>query len=315
MASFLDEFIKDNGLQADVGRVLTEERFNTLPALSAMSESDLDTLKLKRGDIAVLRAAVKALQEQQGKGPMCQAQPIPQQSPKVLLDTLLRHDVDSLSDGVQRVDLDPQVYLLPRSGETKPLLIPDFVPQTWTNEGEEIDLGGAKLKLPHTLKKPKLSDVSPSMWISANARIMAKLHASQSLSEQGLRDYMAYTAKVGELASRFTWLSVLQYDNEYRLQQASMRFRWGSDSQHLATVMLRERPSSTYNNKGGKGDQPGAKGGGKPRGPSGRFICLEYNKSQCSFGTKCNYDHVCLKCKKAHSEKEHTDTLQQNKDK
>jgi hypothetical protein len=30
---------------------------------------------------------------------------------------------------------------------------------------------------------------------------------------EGMRDYLAYTAKIGEMATRFTWVSVLQYDD------------------------------------------------------------------------------------------------------
>ena len=41
---------------------------------------------------------------------------------------------------------------------------------------------------------------------------------------------MAYTAKLGELASRYTWASLLLYDQEYRCRQAAAHFRWDADS-------------------------------------------------------------------------------------
>ena len=101
---------------------------------------------------------------------------------------------------------------------------------------EEISLGpGATLKL---------ISVSPAMWIAANARIMAALYDSDDLDHGAAKDYMAYTAKIGELVSRYTWASVLAYDQEYRRQQAAARFRWGSDSQHLCTVLLKEKAAT-----------------------------------------------------------------------
>ena len=100
---------------------------------------------------------------------------------------------------------------------------------------------GATLKLTSGTK-PKLHAVSPA--IAANARIIAALYDSGYLDHGAAKDYMAYTAKIGELASRYTWASVLAYDQEYRRRQAVARFRWGSDSQHLCTVLLKEKAAT-----------------------------------------------------------------------
>ena len=54
------------------------------------------------------------------------------------------------------------------------------------------------------------------MWIAANARITAALYYSDDLDHGEAKDYMAYTAKIGKLASRYTWASVLAYVQEYR---------------------------------------------------------------------------------------------------
>ena len=114
-----------------------------------------------------------------------------------------------------RIDLDPRFYLHKASGEAKPHLITDFVSDTVTDT-EEISLGpGATLKLTSGTK-PKLHAVSPAMWIAANARIIEALYDSDDLDHGAAKDYVAYTAKIGELASRYTWASVLAYDQEYR---------------------------------------------------------------------------------------------------
>ena len=81
-----------------------------------------------------------------------------------------------ITRGTARLDLDPQFYLNPApTGEAKPLVITDVVSVMSPDAGDEIQLGQrATLKLAGTVK-PKLSSVSPAMWIAANARIMATL--------------------------------------------------------------------------------------------------------------------------------------------
>lgn len=51
-------------------------------------------------------------------------------------------------------------------------------------------------------------------------------------------DYMAYTANIGELATKYTWPSVIQYDDDYRVHQFDFKYPCGSDSPHLTAVNL-----------------------------------------------------------------------------
>ena len=81
---------------------------------------------------------------------------------------------------------------------------------------EEISLGPGTTLTLTSGTKPKLHVVSPTMWIAANARITAALYYSDDLDHGEAKDYMAYTAKIGKLASRYTWASVLAYVQEYR---------------------------------------------------------------------------------------------------
>ena len=57
------------------------------------------------------------------------------------------------------------------------------------------------------------------MWITANSRIMG-----QMLDESGknfdVTAYLQYTEMLEELAARYTWQSVLLFDEEYRQRQA-----------------------------------------------------------------------------------------------
>ena len=104
------------------------------------------------------------------------------------------------------------------------------------------------------------------MWIAANARIMAAHH--DDLDHGTAKDDMACTAKIGELASRYTWASVLAYEKEYRRRQAAARFRWGSDSQHLCTVLMKEKAATPTGIKQ-RGGQTGRR-----VGPGGKEGCI-----------------------------------------
>ena len=119
--------------------------------------------------------------------------------------------MDHITHGMARLYLDPRFYLNPTpTGEAKPLVITDYVSVSSQDAGDEIQLGqGAMLKLAGTAK-PKLSSVSPAMWISASARIMAMSADREDLQRSKMKGYMA---KVG--ASRYTWASILLYNQEH----------------------------------------------------------------------------------------------------
>ena len=42
--------------------------------------------------------------------------------------------------------------------------------------------------------------------------------------------YLRYTIKIGELNQKYTWASILLYDDDYRRRQAELDFPWGSDA-------------------------------------------------------------------------------------
>ena len=156
--------------------------------------------------------------------------------------------------------MDPRVYLdKHRPGAVKVLRIADFIPGG--AKTEEIDLGGATIKLKEGRSRLKLDQISPSQWITANARIMGQLRSSGSLGPEEVTDYLA---------------DVVLYDNDYRECQAVYQFRWGSDSPHLATVHLRE-----CNTPAGKFDSMST---GNVRVGNSRLVkkvCWQFNAGQC----------------------------------
>ena len=149
---------------------------------------------------------------------MCLKHPATKAASRVTLDDLIRGDgaprthSEAGRDSGGRVDFDPSFYLSTHTAKGESALrIVDFVSGAG-QETEEIELGGGLcIKLPGS-NKPKLDKVSPAMWMAANGRIFAQLINSGELSSKNdILDYVAYTTKIGELACRFAWQSVLVY--------------------------------------------------------------------------------------------------------
>lgn len=287
---------KDAKIPSDVAKLLMCEGFDTLAALACMDSSDIEALSthMKRGHVAQLRSAVVKLQNSaEGGGPMstgsaASASPVTSQVAE-LLGKL------SLADKTAET----------RKGEAV-LRIVDFVSPAMAAEEEVVLGGGVTIKLPNA--KPKLDKVSPSAWIVANAKIMATLLA-RSPDSFDVAAYIRYTEMVGELGCRFTWQSVLVFDDEYRHRQASEQFAWGTEAPHLATVVLRDRvtSASTKRSGGGGGDSGSTGHRQRPTGPGGKEVCLQYNRGgSCAYGPRCKFEHACISCGKDHPAVQHT---------
>lgn len=102
-----------------------------------------------------------------------------------------------------------------KQGE-KPLLIPDFVNLgTYDNSEQEQEIGnnasGAKIVLRAAKGKPKLDQITLSMWVAANSRIMHDLLKTVKLSAttSNIPDYLVYTVKSAELLESHTLASVV----------------------------------------------------------------------------------------------------------
>ena len=117
------------GLPKAVAKALGEEGFCSKAALLGLTEEDICSFELKKGEMAALRTAVGQLQAEGGGGPLVPktATPAPSRRPSVLLHDLLTTNADGVDIGARataaRVDLDPQFCLHKASGEAKPHLI------------------------------------------------------------------------------------------------------------------------------------------------------------------------------------------------
>ena len=152
----------------------------------------------------------------------------------------------------------------------------------------------------------KLSKVSPNEWNCANVMIMDKLIRKGALGDRGVREYLNYTFIINELASRYSWESVLKYDDEYRQLQATRCFPWGEQVDHFSKVFLREkeppRQPPPSDPKGGTASKSG-KSATQSRGIQS---CGLYNSEEKECYYKyCKFAHVCAICGKDHPRYKH----------
>ncbi len=168
------------------------------------------------------------------------------------------------------------------------------------------------LVLSHGQQRPRLSNVSWQQWVIANTRIFhALLFSSKVPTLQDIRDYLAYTVKVMELAGKYEWVSVLKFDDEYRQLQATYSLPWSYDSPHLHELILvpRAKPRASA------APQPSS---GNPATPAfatysgdGRIICRSFNQRNGCHPPSCSFAHVCNRkfqgkaCGGAHSALHH----------
>lgn len=125
-------------------------------------------------------------------------------------------------------------------------------------------------------------------------------------------DYLSYTTKVYQLVQRYSLTSVLLYDREYRKILCSMGFRWGTDVQHLHTLFLQPRATSTNSMNSSSGSK---RPGGNPRGPKPQRVdqrkdglCRNYNSDKGCTYTECRFKHLCMVpgCGQSHSAVAHS---------
>ena len=347
MASFdFKQWCKDSGLKEGTIEQLEKHDLDSQKVLKLVNKDDVATLDLTLGQRTILLQAVALLnsKEKSDKSKETKSSETVPVTTKSLandagLEELLKKiggiSLDDplvtlgateqpFSEPLERVDNNPQVFLgtqqsaqAKKGGETKPLLIPDFV-STGTYDGsieDEQEIGGSTgacivLRAPRS--KPKLENISLSMWVAANARIMHQLTNTGKLSGTSqIADYLSYTVKVAELLESHTLASVVIYDNEYRKLQHQYGFRWGSDSQHLHTRFLIKRRAVNQLN------QNLARPNANPRYNSdrqpqlGKPICRQFNSLTGCNWPQCRFQHVCLvaNCSQPHPQHEHPPTM------
>lgn len=195
--------------------------------------------------------------------------------------------------------MDPQIYLKTDTlVKKKYKKIINYIPKSRANDDREVKLADGVYIKTDQGSKTKVDSVSPSQWITANASILAEIIKEECQSPELLNmitDYLSYSAKIGELGGRFTWSTVMSYDDEYRDLQSRYGFRWGTDSSHMSTVILSPRDvKSSQSQRFTKNNNFTPQKNGKTCG------YFNYDK-KCPHEPNCKFNHVCELCGKDHS--------------
>ena len=166
-----------------------------------------------------------------------------------------RRKIESSSRLFKSLPDPADVFLSPieTAGEIKALRITDFVNDIIPHEdgrmiGGDSD-GSTRFLVKYGKRTPKLESVTVAQWTVANTRITDRLISSKQLvSYDNIKSYLAYTVNVMQLCTRYTWVSILRFDDEFRQLQAFCQVPWTYDSNHLHTVHSVPRKMTNFSN-------------------------------------------------------------------
>ena len=105
------------------------------------------------------------------------------------------------------------------SSNCKYYKVVDFAHSVIQHEKDKVlvEDGAAKLSVNYGYVKPKLEQISLQEYVIASIRILNCLIQDGQIGEYSdLKDYLAYLIESVELAMRYEWRSVLEYDDNFR---------------------------------------------------------------------------------------------------
>ena len=209
--------------KASIDKLLSED-FDSVDTARLLTVDDISSLDLTKGQQRMLEQWVKSIQhgrKNETSDASSTRQDLDQES--TTLDALAK----SLS---QNQDISDDIWGdqqesggIGKNG--RPFLICDHVTHAARGTGEQSDKpvfsqGGAQLFLRTNKQKPAPESVTLAQWISANARIMAKLITDGILkSQEDTLSYLEYTMDFGDYAQVNEIESIMIYDHEYRKKQ------------------------------------------------------------------------------------------------
>ena len=180
--------------------------------------------------------------------------------------------------------MDPRAILTIKSQTNKAVHITQFLteknqtPPSEQTEGFVLKSGNANsetLVLKADEEHPYLG-IYMEEWGAANMRQLNHLLSSKKLRREDIEFYLAYTTKIYELAEKYKWNSVLNYDYAYRELQAKHQFQWGTFSPSMELQLLAPKRNQTPKST----QQP----------PTKNEDCKIFKaKGSCPFDTACKY--------------------------
>ena len=148
------------------------------------------------------------------------------------------------------------------------------------------DDGDDRLVVQSNEKHPYVG-ITIDEWGAANTRLMYHLMSTDDLPNQHIGFYLAYTVTIFDLAHKYEWYSIMNFDYQYREQQAQIGFQWGEINPLMEMQLLIPRQQHRIVNK------PGTQ---RPQFRQQVEECRQWklNRGHCPFGANCKFVHTPL---------------------
>ena len=112
---------------------------------------------------------------------------------------------------------DPQIHLSSAAGKSTSYLDICYLAQSCVEEEVVLGSHGDQQFIDKSRpKNPRLENMTLSEWSVANLAILYKLVGENKLQGPALMDYLSYTTKIYQLVQRYSLVSVMLLDREYR---------------------------------------------------------------------------------------------------
>ena len=222
------------------------------------------------------------------------------------LDQLFSDEVTPVTQSLQPSPVptaayDPRAMLTVKATSVKVVHITQFLPERTrkrraanrrqlrvVKSPDDEDNAAPTLMVEEQEEHP-YSGIAMEEWGAANARLMHHLLKTGILPPSQVDYYLAYTAKVFDLADNHSWESVLDFDHSYRERQAEHQYLWGTLSADLEWHLLtpkRRGPASTAQNYSSNNHR-------KPAKTVATADCKLFKaRGTCPFGDRCKYRHT-----------------------
>lgn len=181
---------------------------------------------------------------------------------------------------------DPRSMLTVKAKQTKAIHINQFLQEGARRRRQNykrdiiVDTGSGCLRSEDT--SHPYAHITIAEWGAANCRLMNHLLTTGLLQRTDIEFYLAYTTKIFDLAEKYEWSSILEYDYQYRELQAEHGFSWGISNPHMELQVLVPRTKLAHEQKHAQGRRKQTE-----QEECKLFLAHGY----CRFGDKCRYKH------------------------
>lgn len=307
-----DDFADSLGLSKATRAILRKKELITIDALKSLSSADIKKLRLSQRQTGLLSVGIQSLHRPSKRSndlspgvasgrrranvslSRADTPPLYQQDSEHEIDGRLNkliQDTDGGStddeDNVSWTNqenkeattsgslFDPRAILILKSKNKKTVHITEFIPEHINKRRAHRN----KNSIGTSNEAVDYAGITIDEWGAANGRLLNFLLSSHNLARSDIEYYIAYTTQIFDFATKYTWASILVFDQQYRELQAHHGFKWGTFAPQLEMQLL--QPKTTQ--------QPSD----MRRVADTTEECRMFRaKGSCSFGSKCKFRHV-----------------------